>query len=402
MADRQEPYFSWPRTVTPALTTATLRATPEDFVVEELMPYTLTGAGEHLWVKLRKRGYNTEQVAKQLARTAGVTRREVGYAGMKDRHAITVQWFSLLLTGRPDPDWGSLPEGMTVVESTRHSRKLKTGALAGNRFIIALRDCSDGSLIHYRDAVLRRGEEIRTQGVPNYFGEQRFGHGGGNIAAARAMFAGSGNVREAASGTGLLSGRTSEVSRASVTSRGPRTRVPGVPSKTSPIGDRKQGGIYLSAARSLVFNEVLARRVTAGTWDQALDGDAMILNGSRSFFVPEIIDDTIRRRLAEGDIHPSGPLWGRGDLPTKSAVRELEAAVASEHPDLVRGLEAAGLEQERRALRVIPQEFNAQWLDATTLSLTFVLPPGSYATMLLRELADYRDATAAVWGEEPT
>ena len=356
MADRQEPYFSWPRTVTPALTTATLRATPEDFVVEELMPYTLTGAGEHLWVKLRKRGYNTEQVAKQLARTAGVTRREVGYAGMKDRHAITVQWFSLLLTGRPDPDWGSLPEGMTVVESTRHSRKLKTGALAGNRFIIVLHDC-----LGDRDAVLRRGEEIRTQGVPNYFGEQRFGHGGGNVVAARAMFAGSGNVR-----------------------------------------DRKQGGIYLSAARSLVFNEVLAQRVAAGTWDQAVDGDAMILNGSRSFFVPESIDDTIRRRLIEGDIHPSGPLWGRGDLPTKSVVRELEATVAGEHADLVRGLEAAGLEQERRALRVIPQELNVTWLDATTLSLTFVLPPGSYATMLLRELADYRDAAAVAWGEGST
>jgi len=131
-----------------------------------------------------------------------------------------------------------------------------------------------------------------------------------------------------------------------------------------------------------------------------VDGDAMILSGSRSFFVPEIIDETIRRRLAEGDIHPSGPLWGRGDLPTKSAVRELEAAVAAEHPDLVRGLEAAGLEQERRALRVIPQEFNAHWLDATTLNLTFVLPPGSYATMVLRELADYRDAAAAAWGEE--
>ncbi len=354
MADRQEPFFPWPRTTTPALNTATLRAAPEDFVVEEQMPYTLAGAGEHLWVKLRKRGYNTEQVAKQLARSAGVTRREVGYAGMKDRHAVSVQWFSLHLAARPDPDWDSLPEGMTVLESTRHSRKLKTGALAGNRFNIVLRDCSDGSLIHYRDAVLRRSEAIRTQGVPNYFGEQRFGHGGGNVAAARAMFAGSGNVR-----------------------------------------DRKQGGIYLSAARSLIFNEVLARRVSAGSWDQALDGDAMMLNGSRSFFVPEGVDDIIRRRLAEADIHPSGPLWGRGNLPTNAAVRELETTVASAHTDLVRGLEAAGLEQERRALRVIPQEFSTQWLDATALSLTFVLPPGSYATMLVRELADYRDAAAS-------
>lgn len=354
MAEHQEFFFPWPRAGMPALATATLRSAPEDFVVEEQMPFALAGAGEHLWVKLRKRGFNSEQVAKQLARTAGVTRREVGYAGMKDRHAITVQWFSLHLAGRPDPDWGSLPDGMAVVESVRHSRKLKTGALSGNRFVIVLRDCQGD-----QHAVRLRGEEIRTRGVPNYFGEQRFGYGGGNIAAARAMFAGSGAVR-----------------------------------------DRKQAGIYLSAARSLIFNEVLARRVTAGSWDQVVDGDALILNGSRSFFIPELIDATIHRRLAEGDVHPSGPLWGRGELPTHSSVREWEQAVASEHADLARGLEAAGLEQERRALRVIPQEFSAAWQDTTTLCLTFALPPGSYATVLLRELADYRDAAAlATQGE---
>lgn len=365
MADRHESFFHWPRTATPALSTATLRAAPEDFVVEEQMPYTLAGAGEHLWVKLRKRGYNSEQVAKQLARAAGVTRREVGYAGMKDRHAITVQWFSLHLAGRADPDWSALPDGMSVIESTRHSRKLKTGALAGNRFDIVLRDCrgDPGAVIgavDFRDGVLRRGNEIRARGIPNYFGEQRFGHGGGNVDAARAMFSGCANPR-----------------------------------------DRKQAGIYLSAARSLMFNEVLARRVTAGNWDRALDGDAMMLNGSRSFFVPEAIDDTIRRRLAEGDIHPSGPLWGRGELPTASGVRDLEQSVATGHADLARGLEAAGLEQERRALRVLPREFNAEWQDATTCRLTFVLPPGSYATMVLRELADYRDASVSTWGEEP-
>ena len=372
MADPQESFFRWPRTATPALTTATLRAAPEDFVVEEQMPYTLAGAGEHLWVKLRKRGYNTEQVAKQLARTAGVTRREVGYAGMKDRHAITVQWFSLHLAGRPDPDWGSLPDGMTVVESTRHSRKLKTGALAGNRFIIVLRDClgdpgavkvhcaNNGAwigAIDFREAVLRRSEAMRTRGVPNYFGEQRFGYGGGNVASARAMFAGSGNVR-----------------------------------------DRKQGGIYLSAARSYLFNEVLAKRVMAGTWDMAMDGDAMILNGTRSFFVPEAVDDIIQRRLAEGDIHPSGPLWGQGELPTRAATRALEQAVADAHPDLARGLEQAGLDQERRALRVIPQELQAEWLDDSSLRLSFGLPAGTYATTLIRELAVY--TTASHLGDE--
>jgi tRNA pseudouridine13 synthase len=128
----------------------------------------------------------------------------------------------------------------------------------------------------------------------------------------------------------------------------------------------------------------------------------LVLNGSRSFFIPEVVDETIRRRLAEGDIHPSGPLWGRGELPTRSTVRDWEQAEAQEHADLTRGLEAAGLEQERRALRVIPQEFSAVWQDAATLGLTFVLPPGSYATMVVRELADYRDAAAFTGGAEPT
>ena len=352
MPDRQETAFDWPRTAVPPLTAATLRAAPEDFVVEEQMPFVLAGAGEHLWLKVRKRGFNTEQVAKQLARLAGVTRREVGYAGMKDRHAVAVQWFSLYLPGRADPDWGALPDGMNIVEGARHTRKLKTGALSGNRFEIVLRNCRGD-----RAAALRRSAEIGTRGAPNYFGEQRFGHGGANIAEARAMFAGEGKRC-----------------------------------------DRKQSGIYLSAARSFLFNAVLAQRVQAGTWDAAMDGDAMILNGTRSFFVPETVDDTIRRRLAEGDIHPSGPLWGRGELPTRAATRALEQAVADEHPDLARGLERAGLDQERRALRVIPQDLQAEWLDDTSLRLRFGLPAGTYATALLRELAAY--TTASHLGDE--
>jgi len=362
MSDRQETAFDWLRTAVPSLTAATLRAAPEDFVVEEQMPFVLAGAGEHLWLKVRKRGLNTEQVAKQLARMAGVTRREVGYAGMKDRHAVAVQWFSLYLPGRADPDWGALPDGkvhcanngawITIVEATRHTRKLKTGALSGNRFEIVLRNCRGD-----RAAALRRSAEIGTRGAPNYFGEQRFGHGGANIAEARAMFAGEGKRC-----------------------------------------DRKQSGIYLSAARSFLFNAVLAQRVQAGIWDVAMDGDAMILNGTRSFFVPETIDDTIRRRLAEGDIHPSGPLWGRGELPTRAATRALEQAVADAHPELARGLEQAGLDQERRALRVIPQDLQAEWLDDTSLRLSFGMPAGTYATALIREFAVY--TTTSHLGDE--
>ena len=328
MADSRDACFLWPRTAPPPLTHGALRATPEDFVVEELMPFALAGAGEHLWLKVCKRGFNSEQVAKQLARLAGVARRDVGYAGMKDRHAVTVQWFSLHLPGRDNPDFAGLPPGVEIREAVRHTRKLKTGGLGGNRFVIVLREC-----LGDRDAVMRRVEEIRTRGVPNYFGEQRFGRDGDNINRALAMFAGTESVRETASRTSLSRGPRLDpigetASRTSL-SRGPRL---------DPIGDRKLRGIYLSAARSLLFNELLARRVADGTWDRLFDGEAVMLDGRRSFFVAAALDAELERRLAEGDIHPSGPLWGRGEVPACGQARTLELAVTQEYEDIRQGL----------------------------------------------------------------
>ena len=338
-----DPESTWPRSLPPPLTRAVLRATPEDFVVEEQMPFTLAGSGEHLWVKLRKRGYNTEQAARELARRAGVSRREVGYAGMKDRHAVTVQWFSLHLAGRADPDWQALPDGMQVLEAVRHTRKLKTGALEGNCFVLTLRECQGDS-----GALRQRLETIRQHGVPNYFGEQRFGHDAENIRHARAMFAGTEDVR-----------------------------------------DRHRRGIYLSAARSYLFNEVLAERIREQTWQTPLAGEACILAGSNSFFVAPAADETIQQRFREHDIHLSGPLWGVGEPPTLTDVHALEMAVAARYPDLAAGLAQAGLRQERRALRLIPSGLTAEALDASSWRLAFCLPAGCYATAVLRELAAY-------------
>lgn len=345
----------WPRHAPPPLTRARLRANPEDFLVEEIMPHTPCGSGEHLWLQVRKRGFNTEQVALALARAAGVTRREVSYAGLKDRHAITVQWFSLQLPGRADPVWPALPEGIEILAATRHNRKLKTGALGGNCFTVTLRACVGDTA-----AVQTRLDQIRDQGVPNYFGEQRFGHGGANLTHARALFAGTETVR-----------------------------------------DRHRRGLYLSAARSFLFNEVLAARVRDHSWSAILPGEACLLAGSRSFFVTEAVDDTIARRLAEHDIHPSGPLWGRGELPSRANAQVLEREIATQHPDLAQGLAAAGLEQERRALRLIPKELTAEALDSETWRLRFCLPPGCYATALVQELADYQITDAQLLGDEP-
>ncbi|HEY8586706.1 MAG TPA: tRNA pseudouridine(13) synthase TruD [Rhodanobacter sp.] len=324
---------------TPPLT-ARLRASPEDFQVEEILGHDADGAGEHALLWVEKRGANTDWVARELAKFAGVPQVAVGYAGMKDRHAVTRQTFSVQLAGKPDPDWSTFPhQEVKVLAATRHSRKLKRGALRGNRFVLVLRDVVGDRAM--ADQVLAR---IAARGVPNYFGEQRFGREGNNVALARAMFAG--------------------------------RRV-----------DRDKRSILLSAARSHIFNGVLATRVEQGAWDTPLDGEVWSLAGSRSWFGPEPFDDTLAERLARGDIHPSGPLWGQGEPPTTGVVGALEREVAARDGDLVDGLTAARMDHERRPLRLLPQELHWRWLADDVLELSFELPAGTYATVVVRELA---------------
>ena len=319
---------------------ARLRAAPEDFVVEEILGYAADGEGEHVLLTVEKRGANTDWVARELARFAGVAPVAVGYAGLKDRHAVTRQAFSVQLAGRPEPDWAAFPhEGVRVLASTRHRRKLKRGALAGNRFALVLREVQGA-----RAAAERVLEAIVARGVPNYFGEQRFGHGGGNVERARAMFGG--------------------------------RRV-----------DRATRSMLLSAARSQLFNAVLAERVLRDAWDRPLEGEVWCLAGSHSWFGPEPWTPALERRLASGDIHPSGPLWGRGELPTAAAAAAVEQAAAEAEPELAAGLVAAGLEQDRRPLRLVPADVAWRWHGDAALELEFVLPPGAYATVVVRELA---------------
>jgi tRNA pseudouridine13 synthase len=149
--------------------------------------------------------------------------------------------------------------------------------------------------------------------------------------------------------------------------------------------------MLLSAARSALFNRALDVRIADGTWDHALDGEVWMLDGSRSVFGPEPFDDTLAQRLAAFDIHPTGPLWGAGDLRSTEAVRalELQALDDAESRALREGLESAGMKQERRALRLRPQDLAWDWLDDGALRLSFGLPPGAYATTVLAELGDF-------------
>lgn len=332
------------------LFSARIRQSPGDFVVDEISAVQLDGQGEHVWLWLEKTGCNTDHVAGCLARAAGVPRGAVGYAGLKDRHAVTTQWFSVQLPGREAPDWNAVLEpGVRVLQSGRHGRKLKTGFLEGNRFRLILREC-DGDLA----SLETRLERIRADGVPNYFGPQRFGRDGGNLVKARALFEGRLRVR-----------------------------------------DRTLRGLYLSAARSALFNRMLARRIEAGTWCTALAGDLMNLNGSRSHFLAETVDAGLEQRVRKQDVHPSGALWGAGEVPSRGEVADLERAVADEDPVLAQGLIAAGLKQERRALRLPVGGLAHRWLDSGTLELSFELPPGGYATTVLAEIAEVTDTSGA-------
>lgn len=327
----------------PPVLTGVMRSEAEDFQVEELPAFEPSGEGEHLLLEIEKRGINTAFLARHLARWAGVPEHAVGYAGLKDRHALTRQRFSVHLPKRVAPNLDGLAlDGVRVLSSTWHARKLPRGALAGNRFVLTLREVAGDAA-----ALRARVEAILATGLPNFFGEQRFGHGGANLDAARAMFAGR------------------------------RVR-------------RDQRSILLSAARSAIFNAVLGRRVADGDWAAGRDGDVWMLDGSRSVFGPEPLDASLRARLTALDIHPTGPLWGQGELRSTGAVRALEEALATGFDPLPTGLEAAGLKQERRALRIRVPAIGVEWLPDRRLRLAFELPPGAYATGLLHELGEVR------------
>lgn len=324
-----------------------IRTTPEDFFVEELPGFDPSGAGEHLLLTIEKRGMNTAFAAKRIAAWAGVGEIAIGYAGMKDRHAVTRQRISVHLPKKIAPDLALLQsDDLRVLDHHWHSRKLPRGALAGNRFVLVLR-AVDGN----HEAIEARLQAIEALGVPNYFGEQRFGRDGDNVAQALAMF------------------------------RGRRVA-------------REKRGLLLSAARSELFNRVLAARVLDHTWNRPLPGEVWMLDGRRSVFGPELLTDDLLRRLDAFDIHPTGPLWGRGELRTQDAAAACEQSALAEGdaPALKRGLEKAGLEQERRALRLRPGRMSWQWLATDALEFRFELPAGAYATAVLAELGMVTDA----------
>lgn len=289
------------------LLTGMLKQAPEDFRVVERLGFEPRGNGEHVYLYVRKTGANTAWVAGEIARLAGVRVSDVGYAGRKDRHAVTEQWFSCHLPGRMEPVWRRLePDGIEVLKRRRHSRKLRTGTHEANCFRIVVRGLdAKGGLDEALADLARRVDAIDRDGFPNYFGEQRFGNEGRNLNFANELF----------------EGRT--------------------------FSGSKQG-LYISAARSYLFNRELSRRVAGGDWR---DGDGWLWGASRTT-MPVTAD-------------PSFAGW-------------------------CRGLERLGVKAMRRPLRAVPENLRFE-MDGTSLVLSFELRPGSYATVLLRELVNAQD-----------
>jgi len=327
-----------PRAYGQPLARGRLRVEPEDFLVEELLGFEPSGSGQHVLLKVRKREANTQWVARQLARAGGCRALEVGYAGLKDRHAVAIQWLSLPRSSLALQDWMQVKgEGFEVIEAHEHSRKLPRGALQGNRFTIRIRDMQVAD-----EALSQRLADIAARGVPNYFGPQRFGRDGANLACVSA------DPRDL---------------------KGPRR------------------GFVLSAARSAIFNALAARRVREGSWARLESGDIANLDGRGSIFPVDEPDGELAGRCGRLEIHPTGPLWGRGSPATRGQINALEREVAGRFARHCALVERAGMDQERRALRLSVHELT--WhRDPLGIVLAFRLARAGYATTVLREILE--------------
>jgi tRNA pseudouridine13 synthase len=334
--------FSSPRAHGATVAEAVLRERAEDFLVEEELGFAPAGAGLHLLLKVRKTDANTAWVARELARHAGCRPPEVGYAGLKDRRAVAIQWFSVPRPRTPLDLATVRGEGYEVLESHAHNRKLPRGALAGNRFAIRLR-AAGGEGADLAARLAPRLALIAARGVPNYFGPQRFGRDGGNLALAN---------------------------------HPDPVRLPAA-----------ERGFMLSAARSVVFNALLAARVGDGSWERLLAGDLASLDGRGSFFSVAAVDETLEARCARLELHPTGPLWGAGQPGTGAGVLGLEMRIGGEFAAECALCAAAGMAQERRSLRLRVAELRCE-AEPAAVMLRFRLTRGSFATAVLRELVN--------------
>lgn len=338
---------------------ANIKVQLKDFQVVEKLTFEPNGDGEHDFIFIEKEGLNTAFVAEEMAKFAKLPLRNVSYAGRKDKFASTQQWFGVYFGKKERVDWTSFSlAGLTILKQTKNQRKLRLGTIESNTFIIRLRNITNLNLSQLQ----QRLKEIQQKGVPNYFGNQRFGE---RIKSDGSVELG-GNLQLAEK---LIQGEI--------------------------IRNRNKRSMAISALRSWLFNYFVSERLTNEGFT-LLNGDVFLLKGSNSFFVHELSETNTKRqsqnqslieRLAERDILFSAPMWGEGKLDSTSVALELEQRISATFPDICEHLASLGLKQQRRPAFIFPEDL-AYETDGSDVVLRFSLPSGSFATSVLREIAN--------------
>ncbi|MFQ3230635.1 tRNA pseudouridine(13) synthase TruD [Reinekea sp.] len=342
----------WPHAHNIDRTHGTLKLYPKDFKVVERLPETPSGEGEHLWLKIEKTNQNTAWVARQIAKWAGVGARDISYAGLKDRQAVTIQTFSIHLPGKETPDLSLFNiDQVTVIEAKRHGKKLRTGQLIGNHFSIRVREVEQTE-----EQVSLAWQTLCEQGIPNYFGPQRFGREGRNVQ----------------DGVEWLMGQK---------------KLP-----------KNLQSICLSAVRSYFFNELLADRIEQGTWNQLIEHDFAQFNAGKAGFYLETLANNDIERCAQGEISPCASLPGESrDEFTGLDLRE--GQLLDKHKDVLAALKAKRVARHFRKLRVFPETPELSFEQGDPV-FSFFLPAGSYATAVMTELFDWKlGSLSADWNE---
>lgn len=321
---------------------AKLKAKPEHFVVKEDLGFEFTGEGEHLMVKIRKSGENTSFVANELARFCGVKSKDIGWAGLKDRHAVTEQWLSIHLPKSDAPDFSqfeAMYPTVQVLETSRHNKKLRPGDLQGNYFELTLSEVTDIA------ALEKRLEQVLESGVPNYFGAQRFGRDGHNVEEARRW--GRENVR---------------------------TR------------NQNKRSLYLSSARSWIFNLIVGKRIESGCFYQPVAGDILELNAEQ-VTVNESNLVALNESVLSGEAVITAALAGDNALPTELKAEELEQQILDSEPDLMALIRGNRMRHDRRDILLKPEDLSYSTTE-DEVTLKFSLCSGSFATSIVRELVN--------------
>jgi tRNA pseudouridine13 synthase len=334
---------SWFRAHDLPLSQGVLKEQNTDFIVTERLPEQPSGEGEHIWLTIEKDGQNTAWVARQLAKWAGVKPRDVSYAGLKDRHAVTRQTFSVHLPGKVSPSTHLIHiDGVKLIDAQRHSRKLKTGQLIGNHFSIRLRQVSQSL-----EAIQQNWQKVITDGVPNYFGPQRFGFAGQNVEK----------------GVDWILGRES--------------------------APRQHQSIYLSAVRSYLFNHLLEQRVKDGTWNRLIAGDFVQFTEGKSGFYCEQPEENDHARCDSGQLSACASLPG-SIKEVFSTLDQRESQQLEPYESWVQALEQKNVARQFRKLRLLPENAQFEIVEGDPV-LQFFLPAGSFATTVLSELFQWSD-----------